>query len=753
MEYPKIKKEKIPSHIMIRWQEIVNTLAELLDVPAALIMRADPPFIEVFKASNTENNPYVEGDREKLAGLYCEKVILSDEKLLVTNALKSEVWKDNPDVDKGMISYLGFPLKWPDKEFFGTLCVLDSKEKKFDKNSENILKGFRDLIEKQLELIYKNRKLTEKEKRLSTTLHSIGDAVITTDPEGYITRMNKRAMKLTGWRFKKAEGEKLDEVFEIINTNTGKIVKSPVKKVLQTGEIMGLANDTTLIAKDGTRRQIADSAAPIVDNEGELLGVILVFRDVTEQYEARRKIKEENEWLTALYENSTDPIVMLDKKHCVLDINEAFKNIFGYKLDEIKGENLDKVLNRGKENSTNKNLTKRLLDGKEVEKEGTRYNKNGEAIECIVKGIPVTVNNKLVGAYGIYNDITERKNKEKEIRYISYHDELTGLYNRTFLEEEIKRLDVERQLPLSMIMIDLNGLKIINDTYGHKIGDKLLKKTAKVLNNIFRDEDIIARWGGDEFVILLTQVNEEITEKLTNRIKKKKAFVNVTPDEKIPLSLAVGYAVKEEISKNTYSIFQRAEDMMYKDKLLEKKSVKGHIIETLLVTLREKSAETEEHGERMKNLALLLGKEIGLSKTELDRLSLLAALHDIGKSTIPEEILNKPDQLTDKEWNKMKKHPGIGYRICSEVEEFSHVAHDILAHHEWWNGSGYPKGLKGNDIPILARIISIIDAFDVMTHDRPYSIAISTEEALEEIDRCKEVQFDPDLADVFIEMV
>jgi len=612
---------------------------------------------------------------------------------------------------------------------------------------------FREVEIKNKELEDKTVKLQEQNNFLSITLYSIGDAVIVTDKEGTIERLNKRAQELTQWDIEEAQGEYITEVFHIVNVKTRKTVDNPVKKVLEKGKTVGLANHTKLIAKDGTEYHIADSAAPIKDENGELLGAILVFRDVTEQYDAKRKVKEKNKWLSALYENATDPIVTLDTDHHILDINNAFQKIFSYRREKIQGKNLDDVLNRGKENSADRDLTKRLLKGQKVQTEGTRYDKEGKAIECLIKGIPVKVDNALVGAYVIYNDITERKKREEKMEYLSYKDQLTNLYNRTFLEAEIKRLDVKRQLPISMIMLDLNGLKIINDTYGHKAGDKLLKKTAEVLKDIFRDEDIIARWGGDEFVILLNRTAEKVTMKLINRIKNIKKGVELSENISIPLSIAVGYAVKKDESIRVSTLFRKAEDRMYKDKLLERKSKKSHLIESLLATLKENSSETEKHAKRMEKVAHKLGKKIGLGKFELNRLSLLARLHDIGKVGIALEILNKPDKLSDTEWEEIKKHPGIGYRICSGVEEFSHVAEEILAHHEFWNGEGYPENLKKDEIPLLSRIISIVDAYDVMTHDRPYSKAISKQEALKEIKRCAGSQFDPKLAEEFVKMM
>ncbi len=192
---------------------------------------------------------------------------------------------------------------------------------------------------------------------------------------------------------------------------------------------------------------------------------------------------------------------------------------------------------------------------------------------------------------------------------------------------------------------------------------------------------------------------------------------------------------------------------MYQNKLSESRSNKSKIVQSLLNTLEIKSNETKEHAMRMTKLAFEFWEKLNLSNSELNRLLLLSTLHDIGKIAISETILKKPDKLTNEEWEIIKEHSERGYKIAAASEEFVVVAEDILSHHEWWNGSGYPNGLKGKDIPYLARIISIVDAYDVMTNDRPYSQAISKEEALEEIRRSAGSQFDPEFTKEFIKMM
>ena len=340
---------------------------------------------------------------------------------------------------------------------------------------------------------------------------------------------------------------------------------------------------------------------------------------------------------------------------------------------------------------------------------------------------------------------------QKELQYKSFHDSLTSLYNRRFFEEEIRRLDTKRQLPLSIIMSDLNGLKIINDSFGHKKGDEILKKTANILKAVFREEDIIARQGGDEFAVLLPETNKKELEIIIERVKSK--ITEVNKGEEIPISIAIGSATKEVPVQNIFETLKIADDNMYQNKLSESKSSKNNIVKGLLNTLSAKSDETKEHAIRMTKLAYDFGDKLNLSNSELNRLLLLATMHDIGKSTIPENILTKPGRLNPKEWELIKKHSERGYKIASASDEFLSIAEEILAHHERWDGTGYPKSLKKQEIPYLARIISIIDAYDVMTNKRSYSEPVSKEKALEEIKECAGSQFDPELSAEFIKMM
>lgn len=472
--------------------------------------------------------------------------------------------------------------------------------------------------------VYKEQLFAEKEL-LRTTFLSIGDGVITTDAEGCIKMMNAVAEEITGWHISEVKGKPFSQVFKLISEVTGEAIEDPVAKVLRSGKTIGLANHTALINKYDMEIPIADSAAPIRNNEDIITGVVMVFRDVT-----------------------------VEKAH------------------------------------------------------------------------------------------------EEQIMYLSYHDALTGLYNRRYLDEKQSSLDVEENLPIAVIMGDVNGLKLTNDIFGHEVGDRLLIKAANVLKACSREGDLVARWGGDEFIIVLPNADCHVADEMVKKIRKMCAEDN---EDNLNLSIALGWAAKTDTDLDMQKLYKDAEEFMYQVKLTEGKSYRKNSIDSLMTTLYEKSEETEEHTQRLRTHCLAMGKEMKLSARKMGELELLAKLHDIGKVAISENVLNKRGPLTDAEWIEMKKHPEIGFRITQNIAELSMVTEYILYHHERWDGMGYPRGLKGDHIPLLSRILAVADAYDAMTNDRVYRKGMPKEKAIEEIKRNAGIQFDPEMVELFLKVV
>ena len=353
-------------------------------------------------------------------------------------------------------------------------------------------------------------------------------------------------------------------------------------------------------------------------------------------------------------------------------------------------------------------------------------------------------------AYATNKMLSELDSANEEILFLSYSDKLTGLKNRAHMERMFKALDKDKENNYYIIMGDLNGLKLTNDALGHLEGDKLLCIVSKILTENCDSDDVVSRWGGDEFVILTINKEEEYVANLIDKLKEK--CENVTQFH-FRISIALGYAGSYEEDSSIEAVMSLAEKRMYRNKLLEEKSARSATINSLSRTLHEKNSETEEHTIRIKDLSMRLGKKLGLTKEKLDELELLSSLHDIGKIGIPEHILMKPLKLTDEEWEIVKTHSDIGYRIASSTPELAHIANKILAHHERYDGTGYPNKLIGEEIPLLSRIITIVDSFDVMTHKRVYKEAFDKKYVIEELKRCSGTQFDPYLVKEFIDLL
>ncbi len=476
---------------------------------------------------------------------------------------------------------------------------------------------------------------------------------------------------------------------------------------------------------------------------------MVFFSDITTQKETEKALRKSEERYREILERIQEGYYEADLQGNVIFCNEAACRLLGYSLQEIIGMNFQqlykdpakvfKVFNQVfQTGKPNRGFALEMFT-----KDGSiRYGELSVSLMKDEKG-------RVVGFRGLGRDVTERKKAEEKIRYLSFYDKLTGLHNRAFFEEEIRRLDTERQLPLSIVIADANGLKLVNDAFGHQVGDKLLVKIAELLRYSCRKEDLICRWGGDEFAVLLPKASPVLAQALLERFQE--ACRKADP-EPITLSLALGTATKEDRFQDIFNVVKKAETNMYKDKMHKAKSFRHTVIATLVHKLGEKDYETEEHTWRMQGLAVELGSELGLNEKMMDELTLAVTLHDIGKLAVPESILMKPARLTAEEWELVKEHSERGYRIALTSAELASVAPLILAHHERWDGNGYPHGLKGEEIPLLSRIISVIDAYDVMTNGRPYKGKVSHELAMEELRKCAGRQFDPRIVEAFIRL-
>ncbi len=351
---------------------------------------------------------------------------------------------------------------------------------------------------------------------------------------------------------------------------------------------------------------------------------------------------------------------------------------------------------------------------------------------------------------GVIHDITELKNKELELERISQRDYLTDLYNRRYYFEQFKKLDNPGKYPLGVMMIDLNGLKIINDAFGHSAGDRALKIIGDMLRDEFEEKDIVARIGGDEFNVLLPNTTPERLQQYKDHL------VKIAEDKRvnnIELSVAIGYETKNEEVSSIDEIQKQAENHMYRHKTTIGSGIRSRAINAILHMLSDKYETEKRHSTRVSELCKQMGIALDLRSDEIKELEQAGLFHDIGKISIPDDILKKPGKLTKEEYEIIKDHTEIGYQILKAADEYSELAIHALHHHERWDGLGYPRGLKGTDIPFYSRIIGVIDAYEAMTSDRPYRSKMSKEKAIAEIKKYSGTQFDPELAKIFLEKV
>lgn len=568
-------------------------------------------------------------------------------------------------------------------------------------------------------------------------------------PDGKIRYINKAGIVMS-----KEKDEEINKDLDISNFledwNLLHLDGTPYKKgegPLARAVLKGETCSEELIirVKDNEDRYVLANAAPIKDSNDVVKSGIVIYIDNTERRLALKTLIESERKYSSYIENSPDGIFVIDKNGKYIDVNKAGLKLTGYSREELLKMNIGDItaVESYKDALA---LFRELLKTGSMKGELKYIHGDGSTRWWSIDAVRLTDNSFL----GFSSDITERKKAESKLFYLSYHDHLTELYNRRYFEQELKRLDKSRNLPFSIIMCDVNGLKMVNDSFGHEAGDELLKKAAKIIKSACRDFDIVARIGGDEFVVLLPKTTTEETGKIASQIKELAQIESVA---NIKLSISCGYDTKINENKSIIEVIANAENHMYRHKLYDRSSVRSKTIDLIMNTLFEKSAREAEHSRRVSSICQAIATKMDFSKDGINKMKMAGLIHDIGKIGIDEKILNKPGSLTIEERRDVERHPEIGWRLLSSTNEFSELAQFVLSHHEKWDGTGYPNGLMGEEINLESRIISVADTYDALTSERSYRKGFTDEEAIQELKRCSGTQFDPHIVDIFINQV
>ena len=496
------------------------------------------------------------------------------------------------------------------------------------------------------------------------------------------------------------------------------------------------------------------------DSEIDLLKVLAgIISNVLVRQEAEKELAEARHRLDLALQGTNTGLWDWNIQTGEIVVNEQWANILGYSLQDLQPLNYQTWMGlcHPDDLAESRALLEKHHAGQiEVyECEIRMQHKDGSWVWILDRGKVVEWNEdgRPLHMSGTHTDVNDIKRHAEQLQYLSLHDQLTGLYNRAYFEDELLRLQKSREFPISIICCDVDGLKLANDTLGHQHGDMLLQRSAQTLQSCFRESDILARVGGDEFVALLPQTDFADGEKIVHRIGSMVQKYNQTHTRHLPLSLSIGLATASDKRAPLEETYKQADDRMYQDKLQNKDRISSMMVSTFQDSLRQQYLVTPKSTQQLEDACRRLGHKAGLSSSRLSNLALLSRVYELGMVAISEDIVRKPGPLTHDEWEVMFQHPRKGYRIAAACKDLQHVADLILKHHEQWDGQGYPFGLAGEEIPIECRILAIASAFLAMTNDRPYRKAISVPEALAELKKCSGNQFDPQLVDIFLKIM
>lgn len=593
--------------------------------------------------------------------------------------------------------------------------------------------------------------------------NSQAGVVIVDSPDGKIRYVNKAGLSILDISEDELAG--IIDLYDYLNRSkmyhlNGEPYKEeevPLVRAILRGEN---CNDEMVIRKDHEKDvYLLANASPIKDSDNNIKAGIVVFIDITDKMMTEESVNKQNELLSSLLKLLPVGVFMVDAKEGKpLVANETAKILMGRGiLPEANEKNLSEVYKAYKKSTHEQYPASEMpitlgMKGISAHIEDMIVERpDGTKIQLEVFGSPVMdMQGSPWASLVTFIDITERKKAENELIYLSYHDHLTGFYNRRYFENELLEMDKPENLPFSIIICDINGLKLINDSFGHVFGDELLVKAAEIIKAASRPDDIICRIGGDEFAVLLPKTDADIAMQIANNIKQLSAKEKVA---NIELSISYGYDTKTVEKLNMIEVLANAENHMYRHKLYERSSMRSKTIDIIMNTLFEKSNRESMHSNRVSSICMAIAANMNFDDDDINKIRIAGLVHDIGKIGIDEKILNKPGRLDDDERDQINKHPEVGWRILSSATEFAELANFILDHHERWDGKGYPNGLAGENIPLVSRIISVADSFDAMTSERSYRSGLSQEEAISELRRCSGSQFDPEIVDVFVDKV
>ncbi|MBD5465635.1 MAG: HD domain-containing protein [Lachnospiraceae bacterium] len=472
------------------------------------------------------------------------------------------------------------------------------------------------------------------------------------------------------------------------------------------------------------------------------LGMLLYFNTFIYQSAVNRAITR-----GVILDYLSEPVILFDYEGILADYTVHMKDLIPEAVLKKRDTQIGRPLTRGKfmEHIGISEVTN-LLEDKEFEYE-LKTEKERKIYQC--KYSCMKDKGKVVGSSFVFYDITTVKEAYFALERSITYDRLTGFFNKASFFNQVPQWEDSKYWPATIAVFNINNLQMMNDSYGTEYGDQVMLALAAILKSCIGMENFIAKVDGGDIIVVFENMPQDKVIVICEQIKRKMETVS----KEDPVTLEYGISEKSDDTLSMDKAFLNARNSMRNKKMLRDTSASRALVDSLKQTLSESDYETEEHVERTRAMAARLGREMGLSDSDIAKLELLAVLHDIGKVAIPHNVLVKKGKLNEEERKIMQQHTVKGYRIAKSSPELAEIADCILSHHEKWDGTGYPNGLKEEEIPLLARIISAVDSHDVMVHNRPYHTAMPEQAAIDELKACAGTQFDPHVVEVFVALL
>lgn len=607
--------------------------------------------------------------------------------------------------------------------------------------------------------------LQEQQALLNQVIDSIPDFIFYKDLAGVYLGCNHEYERLLGKPRREIVGK---TPLDFHSAADAELYLKSDQEIIRSGQPQIIK--AQLAYPDGAVRLVDNKKAPLLNHKGEIIGILGIGRDMTEHHQYESALKASEEKYRLITENTTDVIWVLNvDKLGFTYFSPSVRQLLGYtaeeavllKLEEMLipdslttvrnriSHSLPAFISQGASEGFYDEIQQTCKDGRTIWVEYSanfRYNAHHE-----------------IEAVGVSRNIEKRKQQEDRIRYISYHDQLTGLYNRYFYEEMISKPLTADRLPLTLAVADVNGLKLANDAFGHECGDQLLAAFASILSSLARTDDIIARIGGDEFAMILPRTGSaqilEIASRLAQACQNAKIGY-------MGLSVSIGFTTLEDAHASSLDeAFRTAEDSMYQQKIVAGGRFRNEMVKSIIGNIFQQNPDKQIHSQNVARLCSQIGRDLGLKDAEIAELELAGALHDIGEISIcagrarsAAATVSQPDAASQspavsqssavsQSDQILKKHALIGYYILHSASDYFNIAETVLAHHERIDGMGYPKGLKGDEIPLFARIIKLASDYEIMVRRD----GLSQQEASRQLETLSGKAYDAGLVRLFLQ--